>query len=93
VRYRNWCEADHMPTQLCDEVSWFHWVHCRRKYTSSATDACRSGLNDVWIPRGIRRSASVHLLVCVAHDGCFQGPVEAFHEFVGCGMVAVVQES
>jgi hypothetical protein len=29
-------------------------------YTSSATDACRSALNDVWIPRRTRGSASVH---------------------------------
>jgi hypothetical protein len=28
------------------------------------------------------------LLVCVAHDGCLQRPVEAFHEIVRCWMVS-----
>jgi hypothetical protein len=27
------------------------------------------------------------LFICVAHDGCLQRPVNAFHETIGCWMV------
>jgi hypothetical protein len=28
------------------------------------------------------------MLVCMAHDGGLQGPVESFHESFGCGMIS-----
>jgi hypothetical protein len=55
-------------------------------YTSSATDACRSFLKAVQIPRRIRE-APCPLLVCVAHDDCLQCSVEAFHESVSRGVM------
>jgi hypothetical protein len=70
VRCRNWSEARHMTAQLCDEmadstgsavgVSSTPEILRGSAYTNSATDASRSALNDVRMPRRTRGGASLH---------------------------------
>jgi hypothetical protein len=57
------------------------------QYTNSATDACRSALNAVRIPRRAKGGAYCPIMVCMAHDGCLKRPVQVFHESFGYGVV------
>jgi hypothetical protein len=56
-------------------------------YTSLATDACRSSFECLEDSEENQGKCLFPVLVHVAHDGCLQHLLEAFHESVSCKVV------
>jgi hypothetical protein len=95
---RNWSEASHMLAQLCDEVCCFHWL-CGRSQ-ELAGDSQWFSIHELswwcllnrfeWRTDAEKNEGKLlsPLLLCMAHDGDLQGPVEAFHESISCRMVS-----